>query len=90
MTKKSKKKGLSKRAQKLSLAEVNDDTSKVTIFKGKCSVQITKQSENGDVKVKDEKDDPCLPFLFEEPEWFRNIIVGLSEHLGILPQRVVY
>lgn len=88
MTKKSKKKRLSKRPQKLSLSEINDDTSKVTIYKEKCAIQA--ENAHTETNGKEEKNDPCLPFLFEEPEWFKYIIVNLSEHLGIIPQRVVY
>lgn len=84
MTKKSKKRRLSKRGQKLNLSEVNDGTTKVTIFKEK-----PKEEQDGTIKEEKEKSS-SVPFLFEEPEWFKKIIFTLSEHLGIIPQRVVY
>lgn len=90
MTKKSKKKRHSKHAQKFSLSEVNDGSSKVSsIFKEKADTQSKQSEGKSKENGKGEKSETC-PFFFDEPEWFRNIIVSLSEHLEIIPQRVVF
>lgn len=87
MTKKSKKRRLSKRLQKLAVTEdVNDATTKVTIYK-------ENPKENVEDKIKTEAENEgsyFLPFLFEEPEWFQNIVYSLSEHLKIVPKKVVF
>lgn len=85
MTKKSKKRRLSRRVQKLNLSEISDGATKVTIYKGK-----QKEKHETATRNKEDKDSSSLPFAFEEPEWFTEIISTLSEHMGIIPQRSVY
>lgn len=82
MTKKSKKRRMSKRVQKLSLPETSNGTAKVSIYKEKNHEAGTK---NKDKQTRSSS----FPFDFEEPDWFRDVVSELCDHMGIIP-RVVY
>lgn len=91
MTKKSKKRRLSKQVQKFNLTEIDDASPKVTIYtdKPKETPETANKNKENEEEEQEEKI-PSPPFMFEEPEWFRHIVVTLSKHLGLIPEKVAF